>query len=305
MAEIDRSNSLADLAARIRTKHEAVRHAQKSALELAMAAGDMLLEAKSQLNHGQWSPWLQEYCAIPDRTARLYMRLAKNRKVIETVDAVDLSISAAVRLLATPKDDDEAVDDIREQTAAAIKVLVAEQKANAENLKKDLAEVRATFDTEEEFEAWLREQEFPNSETCDAIIKALDTEAEAALDTEAEAAETSGPDDPEWNRKMKSRLDAACEKALRGLRGMLEFEGSKTEGLTDLQVQELARERDEAEDHVKALAEANQPSDCLHNKSFCILIWPSSYCRATLTHALLQMPEMWRVRRRGNGYPPF
>jgi hypothetical protein len=183
------------------------------------------------------------------------MRLAKNRKAIEAVDAVDLSISAAVRLLATPKDDDEAVDDIREQTAAAIKVLMAEQKANAKNLKKDLAEVRATFDTEEEFEAWLREQEFPNSETCDAIIKIL-------VDTEAEAAETSGPGDPEWDRKMKSRLDAAWTQALSGLRGRLEREGFKTEGLTDLQVQDLAIERDEAEDYVKALAEANPPNDC-------------------------------------------
>jgi hypothetical protein len=97
---------------------------------------------------------------MSERTARVYMRLAKNRKVIEAVDAADMSINAAVRLLAAPKDDVEEVEDALEEAAAAINVLVAQAKIDLENLKKCLAEVRATFDSEEEFQMWLR-QEFP------------------------------------------------------------------------------------------------------------------------------------------------
>ena len=32
--------------------------------------------------HGEWMPWLEEHCKISDRTARLYMRVAKNRAEI-------------------------------------------------------------------------------------------------------------------------------------------------------------------------------------------------------------------------------
>jgi hypothetical protein len=81
----EKSNSLADLAARIRIGHEAARQSFKLGVQSAMATGDMLLEAKELLDHGQWMPWLKEHCDLPQRRANLYMRLAKNRKVIEAV----------------------------------------------------------------------------------------------------------------------------------------------------------------------------------------------------------------------------
>ena len=46
------SNSLPDLAARIRAEHEAVDQSLKSSVAHAMAAGDMLIEAKSLVKHG-------------------------------------------------------------------------------------------------------------------------------------------------------------------------------------------------------------------------------------------------------------
>jgi ABC-type uncharacterized transport system ATPase component len=73
------SNSLTDLAARIRAEHEATIIALGHSIQHAMAAGDLLIEAKAQLKHGQWLPWLKEHCAVSDRTARLYMRLARRR----------------------------------------------------------------------------------------------------------------------------------------------------------------------------------------------------------------------------------
>jgi hypothetical protein len=48
------SNSLPDLAARIRVEHEATATALKTSVGHAMAAGELLIEAKALLKHGEW-----------------------------------------------------------------------------------------------------------------------------------------------------------------------------------------------------------------------------------------------------------
>ena len=83
MDDLARSNSLNDLAGRIRAEHVATSAALKSSIKHAMAAGDLLIEAKAQLQHGQWLPWLAEHCEISERAAQLYMRAARNREAIE------------------------------------------------------------------------------------------------------------------------------------------------------------------------------------------------------------------------------
>jgi hypothetical protein len=105
------SNSLVDLAARIRHEHEATSAALKSSVAHAMAAGDLLLEAKTQVPHGQWLPWLKEHCLISERTAQLYMRVATNRTQIEakTQHVADLTVRGAVALLTAPKGVEKAV----------------------------------------------------------------------------------------------------------------------------------------------------------------------------------------------------
>jgi hypothetical protein len=75
--DLNRSNLLTDLAARIRAEHEATSAALKSGVRHAMAAGDLLLEARQQVPHGQWLAWIKENCELSERTAQLYIRLAK------------------------------------------------------------------------------------------------------------------------------------------------------------------------------------------------------------------------------------
>jgi hypothetical protein len=58
---IEQSNSLADLAARIRAEHEASTLAIKRGLQHAVTCGRLLIEAKAQLRHGQWLPWLPKH----------------------------------------------------------------------------------------------------------------------------------------------------------------------------------------------------------------------------------------------------
>ena len=89
-----------DLAARIVAEHKAVRATMKSTLEHALACGDLLIEAKAKLAHGTWRPWLAEHCALlSERTAQVYISLAKNRTAIraaieaKSADAADLTMT--------------------------------------------------------------------------------------------------------------------------------------------------------------------------------------------------------------------
>ena len=103
MSELSRSNSLADLAARIRIEHEAAAAALKDGAQHAMAAGDLLLEAKSLLKHGEWLPWLQAHFNISERTARLYMRLARHRETIQNGNGVaEMSLRGALAMITIP-----------------------------------------------------------------------------------------------------------------------------------------------------------------------------------------------------------
>jgi hypothetical protein len=101
--DLARSNSLTDLAARIRIEHEATAAALQRRVMHAMAAGDLLIEAKAQLKHGQWLPWLTKHCVISERTAQLYVKLAKTRTTIEKEqirnDVADLTLNEERGLL--------------------------------------------------------------------------------------------------------------------------------------------------------------------------------------------------------------
>jgi hypothetical protein len=68
-----------------------------------MAAGDLLLEAKAQLPHGQWAEWLEANCAASARTARAYMQLAKQRAEVEAkmAESAIMTVDAALQFLAS------------------------------------------------------------------------------------------------------------------------------------------------------------------------------------------------------------
>lgn len=48
-----------------------------------MEVGDLLNEAKSRVGHGNFEAWLKDHCQLTFRTARRYMKMAKNRPLIE------------------------------------------------------------------------------------------------------------------------------------------------------------------------------------------------------------------------------
>jgi hypothetical protein len=109
IAPLAGDNSLTDLAARIRAEHGAAAASLGDAVRHAMAAGELLIEAKALVRHGQWLPWLRDRCSLSERTCQLYMRLAKNRAEIEKTNAQsiadsDLTLNEAAALLMLSSD---------------------------------------------------------------------------------------------------------------------------------------------------------------------------------------------------------
>jgi hypothetical protein len=95
--------ALDDLARDIDAEHNAVATALQSALGHAIAAGELLIEAKRQVRRGKgkWLPWLEANSSVPWRTASHYMRLAKHRAAFcdENGNVLPISVTRAMGLL--------------------------------------------------------------------------------------------------------------------------------------------------------------------------------------------------------------
>ena len=180
ITRIEASNSLADLASRIRSAHRDVSNSLARSIERAFDAGDLLIEAKRQLNkHGDWLPWLRDHVKISERTAQRYMRLTNHRAAIEanTTALSDLGIEGALALLTTP--------------STAVKVVAA---AEAAEVIQDKAEAARREVLKEAFKQ--------NVEAVEAIGKRLlpdfkpGRNAERFLDEDFEF--TGG--NPDWDK---------------------------------------------------------------------------------------------------------
>ena len=69
-------------------------------------AGQLLLTAKVQVEHGQWLPWLGEHCpnlaGHRGRRAQEIMQIARNLEMIKSADSATLTKSGALALLSGP-----------------------------------------------------------------------------------------------------------------------------------------------------------------------------------------------------------
>lgn len=113
------SNRLAVLAADIKATHKAIKASAEQMAEQAIAAGNLLIEAKAAVRHGEWRSWLDINVGMSERSAQRYMQLARSGMKSATV--ADLGIRAAVEALASshpePRRDGDIPDDILEWVA--------------------------------------------------------------------------------------------------------------------------------------------------------------------------------------------
>ena len=105
--------ALATLALEINAEHDAAENHARKAIEHARVAGDKLLLAKAQVEHGQWLPWLAANCPrLAVRTAQAYMRLADHWEMLagKCATVAYLTINDALKLLNAPESDGDPLE---------------------------------------------------------------------------------------------------------------------------------------------------------------------------------------------------
>jgi hypothetical protein len=93
--------ALSQLAKQINAEHLKTQTAASSGLKYVRVAGDLLLQARGQCPRGSWPGWLRENIAFSARTARGYMRIARNWSALQAKARVraPLTLEDGLRLL--------------------------------------------------------------------------------------------------------------------------------------------------------------------------------------------------------------
>lgn len=167
--------------------------------------GKRLAEAKAQLKHGEWLPWLREKVEFSETSAQRFMQLA--REYGNTSLVGDLGTSKALVLLALPASE-------RENFASEKHVVNGEEKSVAEMSKRELEEaVRQQKIAEAERNEARRALEAQRKETeeANAKVQAAQDAADAAR-AEVENAQGTALAAQERAAELELELKALREK---------------------------------------------------------------------------------------------
>lgn len=94
------TTEITSIAEEIRVEHEACEQNAQSAVEHAIRAGELLIEAKAQVEHGGWLTWLRANFPASQQTANAYMRISE--KYGRSRD-LPMSVNAALKQLQPTK----------------------------------------------------------------------------------------------------------------------------------------------------------------------------------------------------------
>lgn len=116
------------IAARANDAHRQVNRSSSETLSLAKQAGEILQEAKSDLKHGEWIPWLESNFEGSVRTAQLYLQVFENWAQLEanTQHVSHLSLRGALASISDKEpspDMSELHDSVETITKAVLKTL--------------------------------------------------------------------------------------------------------------------------------------------------------------------------------------
>jgi hypothetical protein len=99
--------NLDGLAFGIRDKHQAALSAAANAVSLAREAGELLIQAKGQVAHGQWAEWLKANVPFSERTAQGYMRLVRELPKLDDEKAQRVAVMPLRKALRAIADQDD------------------------------------------------------------------------------------------------------------------------------------------------------------------------------------------------------
>lgn len=90
-----------NLARKIEAEHKDATKAARDALKHAYRCGQLLIEAKQEIKHGEFLGWVGLHCHVGERQARRYMTLARGWEHISKTDSMsDLTLAMAGKLIA-------------------------------------------------------------------------------------------------------------------------------------------------------------------------------------------------------------
>ena len=159
-----------------------------------------MVEAKEQLTHGEWLPWLEEKVAFSERSAQQYMRLWKEYG--KSALSADLSISKALVLLALPESEREDFaaekhtvngeeKTVSSMTVKELEKAIAERNAAREEAEKAAADIQEAKDTalaaQEELARVRKELEELRSRPVEVAVQTVDASAEQIATARLEA----------------------------------------------------------------------------------------------------------------------
>lgn len=94
---------LDSLAVELRIEAEAAEASLRDALGHALRAGELLIEAKGKVKHGEWLRWLEANFPGSERTAQGYMKLAANPPRVSDLESP--TVRGALAELAEPREE--------------------------------------------------------------------------------------------------------------------------------------------------------------------------------------------------------
>ena len=182
---------------------EEINFYKRQAGSAILEIGKRLVEAKEQLSHGEWLPWLEKKVAFSERSAQQYMRLWKEYG--KSALSADLSVSKALVLLALPESEREDFaaekhsvngekKTVSSMTVKELEKAIAERNAAREDAEKAAADIQEAKDTalaaQEELARVRKELEELRSRPVEVAVQTVDASAEqiAAARLEAEKA---------------------------------------------------------------------------------------------------------------------
>ena len=233
--------------------------AKRAGGEAILTIGRCLIEAKDMLPHGEWLPWLNERVEFSERTARNFMRLAREWTNRQTL--ADLGASKALTLLALPPEErdqfvaeNNVIDMSARQLEQAIKERdearkAAEQaKADASTaeqarakMAEDMALLNARLNGAREDQERARESaEKLAAELEELKARPVDVAVETVVDPEA-IAKARAKARAEAIAEMRDKLDKAKERQKKAEERAKESQAALEQAKAQLQDSERAR----------------------------------------------------------------
>ena len=183
--------------------------------------GRCLLEAKAQLKHGEWLPWLRDEVAFSEASAQRYMRLAREYGKSRIV--TDLGAGKALELLALPESQrEEFVEEndvsgmTREQLRQAIRerdeasVLAARERVRAETAEQSRTKMEEDMKALKALHAAAVETQ---REKAEALLKDLRSRpVEVAVETRDAAPEQIAAARAEGEKAAETKAKAELKK---------------------------------------------------------------------------------------------